>query len=115
MQRNISIKVVVASESDTCNHEVEVLQSIMQNGDPSHPGHRHVSQLLDSFHLEGPNGRHLCIVTELLGPCVSSVAEQSRNFRLDGHVARQVSRQLLYATNYLHSCGVAHGGKLVGN
>lgn len=83
----------------------------MENGDPNHPGRKHVSHLLDSFYHEGPNGRHLCVVLEWLGPKVSSVAERCPNYRLDGNLARRVSRQLLLAVDYLHSCGVAHGGR----
>ena len=108
----MSIKVVVASKSEAPNRELQILQSVQETSDSSHPGRMHVSQLLDWFYHDGPNGRHLCIVLELLGPQLSAVAEKCQNYRLDGNLARRVSRQLLYATSYLHSRGVAHGGKL---
>ena len=110
-QRNVSIKVIVANRSEAHNRELQILQSIRETGNPHHPGRKHVSQLLDWFHHDGPNGRHLCLVLELLGPPVSAIAEQHQNYRLDGKLARRVSRQMLYATNYLHSCGVVHGGR----
>lgn len=101
--------MVVSSNSESQNRELEILQHIKEKGDPNHPGHKHVSQILDSFCHEGPNG-HLCIVMEVLGPKVSSVTDRCTNYRLDGHLARRVSKQLLLAVDYLHSCGVAHGG-----
>ncbi|MCJ1424259.1 hypothetical protein MMC29_002146 [Sticta canariensis] len=82
---------------------------IGETGDPHHPGRKHISQLLDRFYHDGPKRRHLCFVLELLGPQVSAVAEQCRNYRLDGNLTRRVSQQLLYATNHVHSCRIAHG------
>ncbi|KAF3022998.1 hypothetical protein E8E14_010776 [Neopestalotiopsis sp. 37M] len=108
-QRFVSIKIVVASESKNTNHELEVLQHLQANDPHSHPGRSNVAQLLDSFFHEGPNGRHLCVVLELLGPTLFRVAEQSQNGRLKADLARRVSGHIVKAVAYLHSCGVAHG------
>lgn len=110
-QRNVSIKVVVASKSKADNLELQILQYMRKISDSHHPGRKHICQLLDWFYHEGPNGRHLCIVLELLGPKVSVVAQEGHNGQLDSNLARRVSRQLLYAVDYLHSCGLAHGGR----
>jgi len=104
------MKVVVAEKSDTQKGELAIMTHIEAKGNAKHPGHKHISRLLDSFHHDGPNGKHLCIVSELLGPKISTVAEKSTNYRLDSNLARRISRQLLLAVDYLHSCGVAHGG-----
>ncbi|KAL7919624.1 kinase-like domain-containing protein [Trichoderma austrokoningii] len=112
---NVSIKIVVADRSHKHNRELEILQAIKQNGDPAHPGHGHVSHLLNSFYHEGPNGRHLCIVLEFLGPKISSIAEMQPNYRLEGRLARRISLQLLLAVDYLRTCGVAHGDIHIGN
>jgi serine/threonine protein kinase len=109
----VTIKVVVARQSDKTHRELRILQTLKERGDPNHPGCKHVSHLLDSFYLKGPNGRHLCIVLDPLGPEVSSVADRCKNYRLGGDLARSVSRQLLLAVDYLHSAGVAHGGELL--
>jgi hypothetical protein len=110
-QRFVSIKIVVASESKNTNHELEILQHLQANDPHSHPGRSNVTQLLDSFFHEGPNGRHLCVVLELLGPTLFRVAEQSQNHRLKADLARRVSGHVVKAVAYLHSCGVAHGGE----
>ena len=104
-------QVIVASGSEAHYRELQTMWWIGETGDPHHPGRKHVSQLLDWFYHDGPNIRHLCLVLELLGPQVSAVAEQCRNYRLDGNLARRVSQQLLYSTNHVRSCGVAHGGE----
>jgi serine/threonine-protein kinase SRPK3 len=103
--------VVVANRPDPDNRELQILDWIKENGDRNRPGFKHVSQLVDAFHHGGPNGWHLCIVMELLGPRVAAVAEQCTNYRLNERTDRRVSRQLLLAVDFLHSCGVAHGGK----
>ncbi|KAL6803562.1 kinase-like domain-containing protein [Trichoderma sp. SZMC 28012] len=111
----VSIKIVVAEQSHNHNGELQILQAITRTGDPTHPGHKHVSHLLDSFYHEGPSGRHLCIVLELLGPKISSVVNRRPNYRLDGRLARRISSQLLLAVDYIRSCGVAHGDIHLGN
>ncbi|KAK3942337.1 kinase-like domain-containing protein [Diplogelasinospora grovesii] len=114
-QMNVSIKVVVASKSEEHNHELEILERVREKGDPQHPGRKHVSHLLDSFYHEGPNGRHLCLVLELLGPKMSLVAERRPGYRLGGRLAREISAQLLLAVDYIKSCDVAHGDIHMGN
>ncbi len=107
----MSIKIVVASLSDKQNHELEILEHLHANDLPSHPGRSGVTQLLDSFFHEGPNGRHLCVVLELLGPSVSWVGEKSKSYRLTADFARRVSGRIVEAVAYLHSRGIVHGGK----
>lgn len=109
-QSNVSIKVVVSDHSESHSRELGILQHLKEKGDSNHPGCQYVSQLLDSFHHEGPNGRHLCVVMEVLGPEIPAVMDKCTNYRLNGHLAHRVSSQLLLAVDYLHSCGVAHGG-----
>ncbi|QYS95402.1 Protein kinase domain-containing protein [Trichoderma simmonsii] len=111
----VSIKIVVAEQSHNHNGELQILQTITRTGDTTHPGHKHVSHLMDSFYHEGPNGRHLCIVLELLGPKISSVVNRRPNYRLDGRLARRISSQLLLAVDYIRSCGVTHGDIHLGN
>ena len=110
-QRDVSIKIVVANLSDKHNHELEILEHLHASNLHSHPGRSSITQLLDSFFHEGPNGRHLCVVLELLGPNLSWVAENSQNYRLKADLARQISGRIVEAVAYLHSCGVVHGGK----
>lgn len=108
--RNVSIKIVVAHKSGKLDHELHILTYLKQSN-TSHPGYKHIIPLLDFFYHVGPNGRHLCLVFNVLGPSTSSIAERGPNYRLDGHLARDVSAQVLLAVDYLHTSGIVHGGE----
>ncbi|CAK7899201.1 hypothetical protein CAAN3_04S05006 [[Candida] anglica] len=38
-----------------------------ENEPTGHPGFKHVMKLLDNFQISGPNGKHICMVFEVLG------------------------------------------------
>jgi serine/threonine-protein kinase SRPK3 len=71
-----------------------------------------VVQLLDDFRLEGPNGSHLCLVLELLGPTINITVDDYHQVgeRLDAESIVKISTQLLGALAFLHEKGYAHGG-----
>ncbi|KAJ2897115.1 hypothetical protein MKZ38_004970 [Zalerion maritima] len=75
------------------------------------------SALIDHFCLEGPNGRHLCLVLEFLGPCVWNVVDACAMYgdsvRPDTILRSTV--QLLKAVDKAHEAGVAHGDISLGN
>lgn len=65
-----------------------------------------VSVPLDSFWIDGPNGRHLALVMEFLGP------DLTRLFNAYGHCSglmRDICFQLLEAMQFIHSLGICHG------
>jgi serine/threonine protein kinase len=73
---------------------------------------RYIVQLLDRFTHQGPNGRHLCLVFELLGPSVDAVVQDYNDGgdRLDAETILKISGQLLEAISFMHGFGFAHGG-----
>ncbi|EXJ86465.1 CMGC/SRPK protein kinase [Capronia epimyces CBS 606.96] len=69
-------------------------------------------QLRDHFFHQGPNGNHLCLVTELLGPRLSLVLEKLSDDHdrwLSPDMVLKVARKLLEAIDVLHRSGFAHG------
>ncbi|KAH6995625.1 kinase-like domain-containing protein [Ilyonectria sp. MPI-CAGE-AT-0026] len=93
-------------------------------------------ELLGYFRHTGPNGTHTCLVTELLGPAISTVQRvfeeshvyhsmtltnfESANYDMDSilgagdwtfqpHVVLRTSKQLLEALADTHQAGIAHG------
>ncbi len=110
-QRDVSIKIVVASGSDTQSHELEILQHLQASDLRSIQVAAESCTFWTHSITRGPNGRHLCVVLELLGTRVSWVADQSQNYRLKADLARRVSGRFVEAVAYLHSCGVVHGGE----
>jgi serine/threonine-protein kinase SRPK3 len=79
-----------------------------------HPGKAELRLILDHFTLEGPNGTHLCLISQLAGPSVLSMAESpgrvSGSRRLRGDLARKVASQVATAVELLHGRGIIHGG-----
>ncbi len=69
-------------------------------------------QLRDHFFHQGPNGSHLCLVTELLGPRLPVVLEELRDKDtwLAPNIVLKVAQELLEAIEVLHRTGFTHGG-----
>lgn len=108
--RFVSVKILPANASKNVT-ELAILRHLQQNND-SDPGRKYVVELLDDFHIEGPNGTHQCIVTEVHGP----------NFSVDREcvygqeafpvgVAKSLVAKILRGVAFLHSKGVIHGGE----
>jgi serine/threonine-protein kinase SRPK3 len=110
--RHIALKILTADSYGSLKpvYELDILKYISQN-DPSHPGYKHVVHLLDSFVHEGPNGKHLCLVLELMGQSVFNLQQYFPNKQLPVHIGRQIAEQILHALDWLHgSCGIIHTG-----
>ncbi|KAI0102125.1 kinase-like domain-containing protein [Nemania sp. FL0031] len=108
LQRYVAVKISVA-EVNT-NHEADILHLISSSPSHRHRGKEHIVQLLDSFSIEGPNGKHQCLVLELLGPSIPEVIDSYlRDERLPGQVARSIAHQILLGVDFLAQLGIGHG------
>ena len=85
LPRHVAIKILV-SELCHSSQEVQILKHLSR-GLASHPGKKHIIQLVDWFEHEGPNGTHPCLVFEPLGPSVLDEAESYTSNRLPGKIA----------------------------
>ena len=110
--RNVSIKVLVARKTNDSSYAELRILTHLTGSSLEHPGKRHIPKLIDHFYVEGPNGLHLCLVMDILGPTAWHV-----QYELSGNIVcmppkirHLISRQLLLAVDYLHQCGIAHGG-----
>ncbi|KAF8981640.1 kinase-like domain-containing protein [Cyathus striatus] len=112
-----SLKVLSANSSANSS-ELSISQHLQQQekGD-SHPGKDHVIRIFDTFIIQGPNGTHHCIVTELLGISLSSDAVQAfyrkNRFKLPPDVTRKLAAQVALGVAYLHKCNIIHGYSIV--
>jgi serine/threonine-protein kinase SRPK3 len=106
-----SLKILRADASEhSSGTELDVLRcSAAGAGD----GKRFVLQYIDSFVHQGPNGEHLCVVTEVSGPnLVAILFEITPHNTIPVEVARSYVGQVAQGVEYLHSCGIVHGGEL---
>ena len=100
----------MAESSSSHNQETRLLERLLKR--PSdHPGKSHIVHLWDHFQHRGPNGIHLCLVFELLGPSVAFEAERFKGARLPPKLAWEACKQTAKALEYIHLNKVAHGGR----
>lgn len=91
--------------------EVDVLSRISASAiNKQVNGHNLIPSVLDCFTIEGPNGKHPCLVT---APARCSLADATEStggpFQLP--VARSLAAQLAMAVACIHELGYVHGGQ----
>jgi serine/threonine-protein kinase SRPK3 len=64
------------------------------------------------FTIEGPNGRHLCLVLPVFGPSASRLSS-GFDSRLKPWLSRRAGYQATKAVAELHAGGLCHGGKFL--
>ncbi|KAL9598708.1 MAG: hypothetical protein Q9219_004321 [cf. Caloplaca sp. 3 TL-2023] len=108
--RNVALKIIVAdasnysAESAILRHPDEFIKSKY----PANGLHSSLfATLLDEFHINGPNGRHLCLATE---PTRCSVGESKlyRPFTFPFDIARAVAAQLILGVQVMYRSGIVH-------
>ncbi|KAK5042850.1 hypothetical protein LTR84_012443 [Exophiala bonariae] len=111
----VAIKIVKAKWSDQFR-ELLALRALSEHA-KGNLGSKYIVQLVDDFRTEGPNGSHLCLVLELLGPTINITVDDYHQVgeRLDAESIVKISTQLLEALTFLHEKGFAHGDLSVRN
>jgi hypothetical protein len=112
-QSNVALKITTADVAEN-RSELGIFEFISKKHSSQTvvPGRDHIPKVLDHFWLDGPNGRHSCLVLPALGPSAQQVMKTSETKRLKGQTARSVSLQAAQTLGYLHSIGLGHGGEL---
>lgn len=106
--RYVALKIIEAETSSTENKELKALRDLALSSF-DHPGRRYILTLLDDFWIKGPNGRHLCCVTEVAGSRISR--PKGVNYT-DLYLSQSIAYQLCQGVAYLHACSIVHGGEL---
>lgn len=114
-QRYVAIKIIMAEASeDAMRVDIKVCEHIKEKV-AEHSGSRYLDIPIGNFWITGPNGSHLCIVSDVAGP---SIAQLSHARLLDDEVATLGPRdaqimalQIAQALEFLHSpeVSIAHG------
>ncbi|KAI1277323.1 kinase-like domain-containing protein [Xylaria sp. FL0933] len=104
-----AIKIMVADHSSD-SAEAKTFEFLKQNSSPEELDQNHIAVPLETFWIEGPNGRHFCLVMQIYGGPVS-------NWRLDldaidpstKKTSTELCGQITQALAFLHEKGICHG------
>ena len=105
-----ALKVVKSASryAETARDEIKLLRAV-QEASPSHPGHKHVVSLLDSFHHCAPEDIHVCIVFEPLGENLLALIERNNKTGIPVALVKIIMKQVLLGLQYLHDeCDLVH-------
>ena len=98
----VAVKVMMADSTSKDQEMNQHLQKALGS-----EGCSPIVPLLDSFGIDGPNGRHLCLIFALSGPSLASLRRRLIKIRPD--VARSLALKLLKALAEIHEAGVVLG------
>ncbi|KAJ2632365.1 serine/threonine protein kinase, CMGC, partial [Coemansia sp. RSA 1694] len=78
---HVALKIVksAAHYTEAALDEIELCTRTVTAREP-HAGRDHVARMLDSFEHSGPNGRHVCMVFEVLGENLLSLLRNARRY-----------------------------------
>jgi hypothetical protein len=110
----VSLKVLTA-EASRQPAELELLQQLDERLQGI-PLRNNLLTRLDSFTLEGPNGRHVCYVSKLGGPSLSAISDSPEEIagtrRIRASLAYELAQQLANLILLMHDSDIVHGGTL---
>jgi serine/threonine protein kinase len=79
------------------------------NSSADHPGHIAIRSLLDSFYIDGPNGKHQCLVHLPLWGSLYDLRHLNSDKKLPEIVVAIMLKRMFQALDLLHNkCYVAH-------
>lgn len=110
-------EVEILQELEKHNFEEEWVNSIRKYW-KEHPdklksgvsmGHSQVVQLLNSFIHHGPNGRHFCMVFEIMGVTLLEIIKRYNYTGIPLPYVRIMAKQILIGLDFLHRmCNIIH-------
>lgn len=108
--RNVALKIVKSEDkyTETALDEIKLLERSIKSN-PSSPFRNFMVELYDWFRHSGPNGTHIVMVFEVLGPNLLTLIRKNEHRGLPIAQVKQISKQILMGLNHLHvNCGIIH-------
>lgn len=95
------------AEKDIC--EREILRHL-RDANKTSPGHDYICHLVDDFEHTGPNGKHVCLILELMGETLRSFGTLFKKHMIPNPLMRRFAAYLVLALQYAHESNVIHTG-----
>ncbi|KAI1099045.1 kinase-like protein [Jackrogersella minutella] len=110
-----AIKIMTA-ENSSKGIEGKICRHLQQNLSINELAKNHITMPLEEFWLEGPNGRHLCLVMPIMGMDISNwrVAQKNAHEEMVADT-KAICGQVIEALHFLHGQGICHGDIKPGN
>eukprot|EP00898_Chlorokybus_atmophyticus_P009154 jgi/Chlat1/923/Chrsp108S01360 len=108
LQQHVALKIQKSAPQykEAALDEITILQQVT-DGDKD--GAYGVVRLLDHFEHQGPHGRHVCMVMEMLGDNLLSLIKRYHYRGVPIPHVKQIAKQVLIGLDYLHSrCSIIH-------
>lgn len=105
-----AMKIVKSAQHyvETALDEIKLLDKVVTSN-PEDPARKFIVELYDWFTHKGPNGIHICMVFEVLGPNLLTLIRQYKLRGIPTPVVKRIAKQVLYGLDYLHrQCGIIH-------
>ena len=110
----VSLKLLTA-EASRQPKELRLLRHLDEYA-RENPWRGSIITTLDDFATDGPNGTHLCYVSQPGGPSLSAVSDSPGEIagtrRLRAPVARKLAQQQAKAVSFMHGVGIIHVGTM---
>lgn len=105
-QAALKVQKSASHYTEAARDEITLLAQI-RDGDPSNECH--CVRVLDWFEHSGPNGRHMCMVFEVLGDNLLTLIKHYNYRGIPIPFIRKLTREVLIGLDYLHTkCKIIH-------
>lgn len=108
VHRIVALKIQKSAPdyTEAAKDEIKLLQAASRD---KSSGGRNVISLIDHFEHFGPNGRHVCLVFDVLGVSLLKLIKRFNHKGTPLPLVRRISRHMLEGLNFLHShVGIIH-------
>ncbi|KXZ45785.1 hypothetical protein GPECTOR_50g578 [Gonium pectorale] len=99
--RALKVQKSAQHYTEAARDEITLL-SQLRDGDPDND--KMCVRLYDSFEHSGPNGRHVCLVFEVLGDNLLALIKRYDYKGIPIPIVRNLAKQMLVALDYMHRC-----------
>ena len=90
------------------NNEIEIHHRLaLQSG--KHSGSDRVLALMDHFKVQGPNGEHDVLVSQVVGPHLGAIFDSEST--VIHQAIKPLAHQIALGISFLHDRGVVHAGQ----